>query len=54
MWGSILIVSLVIKSLANQHSFHIANEIAIKVMNTSTSKIYHKILKLSSSSRKYL
>lgn len=36
------------------HSMHRVNRSCITVMNSSNSLIYHKILKLSSASRKYL
>jgi hypothetical protein len=36
------------------HSMHSVNKSCITVMNSANSLIYHKILKLSSASRKYL
>lgn len=54
VWASILVGSYLIRTLVLQHSFHLINLAAVKCMNSTTSKIYFKVLKLSSASRKYL
>jgi ABC-type multidrug transport system fused ATPase/permease subunit len=54
VWASVLVGCYLIRSLVMQHAFHLINLAAVKCMNSSTSKIYFKVLKLSSASRKYL
>lgn len=54
IWASVLVGSYLLRTLFLQHAFHAINEAAVKCMNSSTSKIYFKILRLSSASRKYL
>jgi hypothetical protein len=54
VWASILVGCYLIRSIIMQHAFHVLNLTAVKCMNSSTSKIYFKVLKLSSASRKYL
>lgn len=54
VWASVLVGCYLLRSLFMQHAFHIINLTAVKCMNSSTSKIYFKVLKLSSASRKYL
>ena len=36
------------------HSMHYVNKSCITVLNSANSLVYHKIMKLSSASRKYL
>lgn len=54
IWSSILVVAFAVRSIALQHAFHLINEASIKMMNSLNTKIYFKILQLSSASRKYL
>lgn len=54
IWSLVLVVSFATRSIVLQHAFHIINNVSIKMMNSLNSKIYFKILKLSSASRKYL
>lgn len=54
VWASVLVGSYLLRSLFMQHAFHQINLAAVKCMNSSTSKIYFKVLRLSSASRKYL
>lgn len=54
VWASVLVGSYLIRSVVMQHAFHLLNLAAVKCMNSSTCKIYFKVLKLSSASRKYL
>ena len=51
---SILIGCYLLRTVIFQHSMHFVNESCTKVMNSANSLIYHKILNLSSASRKYL
>lgn len=54
VWASILVGCYLLRSLFLQHAFHAINLAAVKCMNSATSKIYFKVLRLSSASRKYL
>jgi ATP-binding cassette subfamily C (CFTR/MRP) protein 1 len=54
VWASILVGCYLLRTLFMQHAFHAINLAAVKVINSSTSKIYFKVLRLSSASRKYL
>lgn len=54
VWASVLVVSYLVRSIVLQHAFHLVNEVSVKTMNSLIARIYFKILKLSSASRKYL
>lgn len=51
---SILVVCYILRTVIFQHSMHFVNLSCIRVLNSGNSLIYDKIMKLSSSSRKYL
>lgn len=50
----ILIGCYLVRTVLFGHSMHYVNISCIKVMNSANSLVYHKILSLSSASRKYL
>lgn len=54
LYVSILVLCYLLRTVIFQHSMHYVNLNCIQVLNSSNSLIYHKILKLSSASRKYL
>lgn len=54
IYVSILIICYLLRTFIFQHSMHYVNLNCIQILNSSNSLIYHKILKLSSASRKYL
>jgi ABC-type transport system involved in cytochrome bd biosynthesis fused ATPase/permease subunit len=53
-WVTILIVCYLARTIIFQHSMHFVNLSCIQVLNSANSLIYNKIIKLSSSARKYL
>lgn len=50
----ILIGCYLLRTVLFGHSMHFVNLSCINVMNSANSLVYHKILSLSSASRKYL
>ena len=50
----ILIGCYLLRTIIFGHSMHYVNRATIKVMNSANSLVFHKILNLSSASRKYL
>jgi ABC-type multidrug transport system fused ATPase/permease subunit len=54
IYVSILIICYILRTIIFQHSMHYVNLNCIQIQNSANSLIYHKILKLSSASRKYL
>jgi ABC-type transport system involved in cytochrome bd biosynthesis fused ATPase/permease subunit len=54
VWASVLVGCFLVRAVSLQHAFHMINLTAVKCINATTSKIYFKVLKLSSASRKYL
>jgi ABC-type multidrug transport system fused ATPase/permease subunit len=54
LWVSILIGCYLLRTIIFQHAMHFVNLSCTKVLNSANSLLYNKILKLSSSSRKYL
>ena len=54
IWASILVVCFLLRTIILQHAFHLINKATVQMMNSMTSKVYFKILKLSSASRKFL
>lgn len=54
IYVSILVVCYILRTIIFQHSMHYVNLNCIQVQNSANSLIFHKILKLSSASRKYL
>lgn len=54
MYVSILIGCYLLRTFIFQHSMHFVNLSCTRVMNSANSLVYHKILSLSSASRKYL
>lgn len=54
MYVSILVLCLILRTIIFQHSMHFVNLSCVRVLNAGNSLIYDKILKLSSSSRRYL
>ena len=50
----ILIGCYLLKTFIFQHAMHFVNLACTNVMNSANSLVYHKILSLSSASRKYL
>ena len=51
---SILVGAYLLRTIIFGHSMHFVNLCCTKVLNSANSLIYHKILNLSSASRKYL
>ena len=54
IYVSILIGCYLLRTVLFGHSMHRVNLSCTKVMNSANSMVYHKIMKLSSASRKYL
>ena len=54
MYVTVLIGCYLLRTVIFGHSMHFVNLSCTKVLNSSNSLIYSKILNLSSSSRKYL
>lgn len=50
----ILIGCYLLRTIIFGHSMHLVNRATITVLNSANSLVYHKILNLSSASRKYL
>lgn len=54
MYVSILIGCYLVRTIIMGHAMHFVNYSCVAVMNSANSLVYHKILSLSSASRKYL
>lgn len=53
LYASLIFVSYLIRTFLLQHSMHLVNYVGIKVLNGLSSSIFTKILRVSSSVRKY-
>ncbi|KAL4488821.1 hypothetical protein ABPG72_016474 [Tetrahymena utriculariae] len=53
LWATLLTVCYLLRTFILQHSMHLINFLGLQVLNALSSSIYTKIMRVSSSTRKY-